>query len=114
LYRRIRHRSQNPLAHPFMDSHIRCSLLVHHLLTRVHIFPDLCFRRRTLLDNAGVESKVEVSGILVVRIDPAVADEETLKLGRDTVGGEDGLGDVVLREEEELAICRPCPAVFIY
>jgi hypothetical protein len=94
LNRRIRHRSQNPLAHPFMDSHVCCSLLVHHLLTCVHIFPDLCFRRRTLLDDAGVESKVEVSGILVVRINPAVADEETLELRRDAVAGENGLGNV--------------------
>jgi len=50
--------------------------------------------RRALLDDSRLERKVEVGRVLVRRVDPPVADQEALEVGRHALGRQDGVGDV--------------------
>ena len=60
----------------------------------VHALPNRGLGRRPLLDDASVQRKVEVGRVLIERVDPAVADEETFERSGEARRCEDGLRDV--------------------
>lgn len=84
LNRRVGDRTQDPLAHALVDALDLLALEVR--LALVDSLAHGRLGRRALLDDARLERKVEVGRVLVRRVDPPVADQEALEVGRNALG----------------------------